>query len=272
MTAHDEWLAVAISAAQEAGAWLRAQWRKEHTVQWKGFRDIVTEADEAAETMIIERLLTAFPDHAATGEESGGDGSEARVRWLIDPVDGTTNFSRHNPNFSVSIAAVEDGVPVVGVVADPLREQIFSAVRGGGARWNDLPMATSSVTELAGAICAFDSPRDSVLRDALWHRIRQLMAKGRTIRALGSAALNMAYVAVGWTDLYVSLSLHPWDQAATGLMVQEAGGVVGTVSGEPWTPYSRAPVMAASSALLEAFYDLMSEAQASGALAAEEEA
>lgn len=246
------WLTTAMDIAEQAGALLRAQWRQAHTVQRKGPRDLVTETDVACEQLIVTHLRTVFPDHAVTAEESGADARESGVRWFIDPLDGTTNFAHHNPNFSVSIAAVENGLPVVGVVVDPLRQHTFAARRGGGATLNGTPIHVSAAADLSEVVFAVDSPRDPQRREAAWRNAGLLLARAHTMRALGSAALNMTYVAAGWVDLYLHLQLWPWDQAAAALLVQEAGGVLATVSGAPWTIFSPDPLAAATPELVTA--------------------
>ncbi|MGC9469334.1 MAG: inositol monophosphatase family protein [Anaerolineae bacterium] len=251
MTRYERWLRVALKVAEEAGAYARQVWGQEHVVQRKGFRDIVTQTDIALEGMILDRLHCAFPDHAVTSEEAGADVEERSVRWLVDPLDGTTNFSLNNPNFSIAIAAVDEGVPVVGVVVDPLRAQTFAAHAGGSATLNGRPLYVSRVGDLAAAVFAFDMPRDPELRRRMWTCVGRFLDQGRTVRALGSAALNMAYVAAGWVDGYFSVHMEPWDQTAPALLVREAGGVVATMSGEQWTPYSPDPLMAANPQLVE---------------------
>ena len=252
MTHYEQWLNVALQAAEEVGEYLRRAWRTDHAIQDKGYRDIVTDADIAAESIILDRLRAAFPDHAVTSEEAGADASGASVRWLVDPIDGTTNFSRNNPNFSTAIAAVEDGMPVVGVVYDSLRHQAFAACAGGGATLNGVPIHVSGTTELTSAIFAIDTPKESDLRQRMWGYISNFLVHGRTMRALGSAALNLAYVASGWVDGYLSVHMKPWDQAAGGLLVIEAGGVVSTISGDAWTPFRPDPLVAATPALMDA--------------------
>lgn len=260
MNRYDRWLRVALEAADKATTLLQSQWRQEHAVTVKGFRDIVTEMDVKCETLILDHLRDAFPNHAMTSEEAGADTDEANVRWMVDPIDGTTNFSHNNPNFCTSIAAVENGQPVVGVIAEPLRGYVFAARRDGGATFNGSPMHVSDVTALEAAVFAVDSPRDPEKRAAMWQYLGVLLTNGRTMRASGSAALNMAYIAAGWVDFYMHLTLYPWDQAAAGLLVQEAGGVVSTVSGNSWTPYCRDPLMASSPALLDEFRAFVAEA------------
>lgn len=259
MSEHARWLTVACEAAELAAAYVRSRWRQAHTVHHKGYRNIVTETDIEAERLIVAHLRAAFPEHAITTEEAGVLDAAGSVRWLIDPVDGTTNFSRNNPNFSISIAAVEAGEPVVAVVLAPVAAHCFTARRGGGAYLNGDPLHVSTTTRLEEAIFAIDSPRNPELRQQTWARIGVLLRRGYTLRALGSAALNIAYVAAGWIDLYFSLSLESWDQAAAALLVREAGGETATVSGVPWSPQARDPLMAASPALVTAFHAAMQE-------------
>lgn len=257
MNNYSLWLTTALDIAEKASALLRARWRQPHTVHIKGFRDFVTEADTACEQLILTHLRAAFPDHAVTSEEAGADVHESGVRWFIDPVDGTTNFARHNPNFSVSIAAVADGLPVVGVVVDPLHQHTFAAHRGGGATLNGTPIHVSSVTAMADVVFASDFPRNPERRSASWRNSGILLEHAQTMRATGSAALNMAYVAAGWVDLYLHMELYPWDQAAAALLVEEAGGVLATVSGAPWTIFSPDPLAAAAPELVTACRQLL---------------
>jgi myo-inositol-1(or 4)-monophosphatase len=249
-------LAVARSLALEAGALLRDLWRSSHEVYSKGYRNIVTEADFAAETLILGGLRKTYPDHAITSEEAGADVGTQQVRWLVDPLDGTTNFAHHNPNFCVSIAALRGNEPEVGVIYDPLREHLFTAVRGGGATFNDAPLRTSGLKELEDALFAVDWPRTPELREELGELVALALAHTRTQRNLGSAALNMAYVAAGWLDLYFAAQLSAWDQGAAVLMVREAGGGVGTLSGAPWKPGSFDPLLASTPQLFDAFVAL----------------
>jgi myo-inositol-1(or 4)-monophosphatase len=252
-----DWLSEAVEIAEAAGDLLIAHWLKEHDVRQKGFRNIVTDADIAAETMILSRLREAFPDHAVIAEESGDDGLDASVHWLVDPLDGTTNFSRNNPNFSVTLAAVEDRQrTVVGVVYDPIRRHRFTAYRGGGAKFNDRPIQCSGVSEIERCVFSVDWPRDPGLREEMWLIVGNLLAHGRTLRALGSAAMNMVYVAAGWLDFYVGMDLKPWDHAAPGLIVQEAGGTLETLSGTPATPFIPDPLLAATPELIQTFREL----------------
>ncbi|MBN1877526.1 MAG: inositol monophosphatase [Anaerolineae bacterium] len=247
---YSHWLTVACATAEEAGALVKSSWLNPHTVHLKGFRDIVTETDVAAERIILQRLREAFPDHAITSEEAGQDHNAAMVHWYVDPVDGTTNFARNNPNFCIAIAAVMETQPVVGVVFDPLRGHLFAASWGGGATLNGQPLRTSGITRVEDSIFSLDFPRDPTLRHQMWAYSDALLTHGRTMRTLGSAALNIAYVAAGWTDIYFHLTIQPWDQAAAGLIVQEAGGMMSTLSGTPWTPFCPDPIALSTPALL----------------------
>lgn len=257
MNQHEHWLAVALDAAQEAGTYLQGEWRKTHTVRSKGFRDIVTDADIVVEKIILDRLHAAFPDHGITSEEGGSATATQTTEWLIDPIDGTTNFSRNNPNFCTVIAALENKEVVVGVILAPIYNHVFSAVRGNGATLNGTPIHVSEVKRLSHMIFGLDSPRSPNVREKMMRRLGILLTHGRTMRALGSAALNMAYVAAGWTDFYLHANLQPWDQAAAALMIEEAGGAMGTLSGADWTPFSHDPLAAASKSLIKEFHELM---------------
>lgn len=250
MTTYRYWLDVALEASQAAASEIRRRWRAHHTIEQKGFRDIVTETDREAETIILDHLHTAFPSHRLTAEERDNEAESGGVQWLVDPLDGTTNFSRDNPNFSIAIAAVEGAIPVVGVVCDPLRSMTFAAVRDGGATLNGAPIQTSGRETLSTTVLGFDSPRDPARRRLMLEQLGALYPQVRTLRALGSAALNMVYVAAGWTDAYLSLRMRPWDQTASALIVQEAGGAVATVSGKTWTPFEPDPMMAATPTLM----------------------
>ncbi|MDX9955492.1 MAG: inositol monophosphatase family protein [Anaerolineae bacterium] len=250
------WLMVATDIAYEAGALLKTHWRSGDAVHSKGYRNIVTAADLAAEELILTRLRAAFPNHTITSEEAGADIEDTPARWYVDPLDGTTNFAHNNPNFCVSIAATREGIPVVGVIYDPLRDFLFAATRNGGATLNNAPIHCSGITALSEATFAADWPRDPQPRLELWARASRLMVEARTLRVLGAAALNMAYVAAGWFDLYLARTLSPWDMAAGVLIAQEAGAVASTLNGAPWTLEHSDLVLAATPALLQTWLQL----------------
>ena len=256
------WLEEVVAIAEAVRDLVRPAWMQRHDIRRKGPRDIVTEMDLAAEALVLRRLRESFPTHAITSEEAGSDAEEAHVRWYVDPIDGTTNFSRHNPNFSLSLAAVVDGEPLVGVVCDILRGHCFAARRGAGATLNGRPLHVAATATIEAAIFGIDWPREPPIRRRMWRIAGRLLERAQTLRTLGSAALMMSYVAPGWIDLYLCGRLHPWDQAAAALLVREAGGVLGTISGGPWHPAAPDPLIAATPALLEAAHRLIDEAEA----------
>ena len=190
MNDFNRWAEIAQEIAAEAGELLRQRYGTTHTIQQKGFRDIVTDVDLEVEALIVARLRASFPQHAIVTEESEGDAAtdQAPVRWLIDPIDGTTNFSRHNPNFCLSIGAVttetgiEDEQPVVGVIMEPLRDYCFVAYRGGGARLNGQSIHTSATTTIDHAVLGSDMPRDPARRAEHLALVTGLLAHARTVR------------------------------------------------------------------------------------------
>ncbi len=246
------WLQTAQTIAQQVLQLLQAEASVPHHVELKGYRDPVTEVDQRANHLILQALRTAFPEHGIHSEESAPERDEAEVVWWVDPLDGTTNFSRGLPLFGVALAALHRGVPVVGVVLDGVRGECFAAARGHGATLNGVPLRASGVETLDAAMVALEWPRDNVLRYQTWQRLGRLVPQVRGLRALGSAALGMAYVAAGRLDVYFAHTLSLWDQAASVLLIQEAGGLVLDLYGGPWTPDTRAPLVAATPALAQA--------------------
>ncbi|WP_126539581.1 inositol monophosphatase family protein [Aerosticca soli] len=200
--------------------------------------DFASEVDRLAEAEIVKELRRAYPDHAILAEEGGAIGKGA-LTWVIDPLDGTHNYLRGIPHFSVSIALVDKGVPVYGVVFDPLRGELFTASRGDGAYLNDRRIRVSRREGLAGAMIATGFPyRQRAHLDAQLAMTRALLAEAEDIRRSGSAALDLAYVAAGRYDGYFELGLKPWDMAAGALLVQEAGGRYGDLAGRDGLPAS----------------------------------
>jgi myo-inositol-1(or 4)-monophosphatase len=224
---------IAVRAARKAGSViLRHHGRIDRlTVAEKSANDFVSEVDRAAEQAIIEIIRKAYPDHAILAEESGlRAGSD--YRWLIDPLDGTTNFLHGFPQFSVSIALEHRGRGVSAVVYDPLREELFVADQGGGAYLNDHRIRVSGQKGLPGALIGTGIPfRDQSHIDAYLAMLRAMVRDTAGIRRPGSAALDFAYVASGRLDGFWELGLSPWDFAAGALLVREAGGTVTDLSG-----------------------------------------
>jgi myo-inositol-1(or 4)-monophosphatase len=201
-------------------------------VQDKNFNDFVTEVDRAAEAAIIDVLHEAYPKHAILAEESGKTGSSEFV-WIIDPLDGTTNFLHGLPQFAVSIALAERGVLTHAVVYDPSRNELFTASRGSGAFLNDRRLRVSKRIRLTGSLIGTGFPyRDFSHVDAYIGIFRDLMKTTAGLRRPGSASLDLAYVAAGRYDGFFEIGLKAWDIAAGALLITEAGGLVGDMEGE----------------------------------------
>jgi len=227
-------LAVATEAAQAAGAILRRAYAaRPGPVERKGAVDLVTETDRACERAVREVLGRHTPDLPILGEEQGG-ASSAATRWVVDPLDGTTNFVHGFPWFAVSIALEVDGVPEVGVVLDPLRDLAFTAQRGRGAHANGERLRVSRVDALDDALIATGFPYDRRERaDFYLARLRAVLLRCQGIRRAGAASLDLARVAAGQLDAYWEFGLQPWDVAAGHLLVTEAGGRVTAHDGGP---------------------------------------
>ena len=227
-------LQTAIEAAQQAGRNILERYPGERKLTVKGYRDLVTDADIAAEEVIIDLIRVRFPDHAILSEEAGGNEISSGYTWVVDPLDGTTNYAHHHPVFAVSIGVLQDGNPLMGVIHDPMRNHTFVAHRGGGARLNDVPIHVSRVANLGNAMVGLDWGHSNEMRRLILFYLHQIIPHCGTVRILGSAALAMAYVAAGWLDAYFSVGLKPWDTAAGTLMITEAGGRCSTLKGEAY--------------------------------------
>jgi myo-inositol-1(or 4)-monophosphatase len=225
---------LAIASAHRAGDHLRDQFGKEVGVRRKGAIDLVTEADHAAEALAIEVIRATRPADAILAEERGGEGEGARVRWLIDPLDGTTNFAHAFPFFAVSIGVEVDGVLAAGAVHVPMLGEMFAAARGTGATLNGRPIAVSRVERLTDAFLATGFPYDIRVNPVnnLDHFAR-FATRALAIRRPGAAAIDLAYVACGRFDGFWELRLAPWDVAAGMVLILEAGGQLTTLDGAP---------------------------------------
>jgi myo-inositol-1(or 4)-monophosphatase len=219
-------LEAAISAAREAGRVLREGFGWQHSVRYKGEVDLVTEVDEQAERVIREILLEAFPAYGVLAEEGGALAGEVDARWIVDPLDGTTNYAHGLPIFAVSIALERAGEVVLGVVHDPMREETFIAERGGGATLNDEPVRVSDTDEPIQALIATGFPYDRAEMPEALELFGRFAALTRSMRRLGSTALDLCYVAAGRLDGYYERGIWAWDIAAGSLILEEAGGKV----------------------------------------------
>lgn len=226
-----EILEVAIRAARDAGEVLRS-WSHRFTVSEKGPSDLVTEADLAAQNAIVSNVTSAFPQHDLLGEESlSVCHGKSGYRWVIDPLDGTSNYVHGFPYFGVSIGVELDGHPHVGVIFDPNRDEMFTAVAGNGARLNNALIRPSTAGRLSDAFLVASLPRRAAPNDAAVVRFLRAIPVSESVQRTGSAALNLAYVACGRIDAFWSSSLKPWDMAAGVLIVREAGGSVTSLDG-----------------------------------------
>jgi myo-inositol-1(or 4)-monophosphatase len=241
-------LDVALEAAQAAGEAIRARYARPVDVQHKGLRNYVTDVDLEAEQVILDVLRRRCPEHDVLTEESPPEARRSRYRWVIDPIDGTLNFSRGHPCFSVSVALTLDGAPVVGVVYDPLRDQCFAAQAGEGATCDGAPIHASGTETMIEAVIGMDWTRDAISRARNAALIGRLAEGCNVIRSCGSAALALCYVAAGWWDAYWHLGAQPWDLAAGALIVREAGGQVTDLAGRRWA-LDTAPVLASNGLL-----------------------
>ncbi|HEY4690832.1 MAG TPA: inositol monophosphatase family protein [Anaerolineae bacterium] len=246
-------LSTAVQGARAAGAVALDRFHTPVTISEKGFRDIVTEVDVLAQDAAVAAIRARFPDAAILGEENLQPPPDAETLWIVDPIDGTTNYARHFPCFSVSIGVVERERPIIGVIYDPLRDHLFTAERGRGAHWNGSPIRVSTVNRLQDAILALDWGRSADVRDQSLALLYSIAAECRSVRAIGSAALGMCYLAAGWVDLWFNLALKPWDGAAGQVIVEEAGGRITTPDREAWN-YTR-PGALASNGLLHSAFD-----------------
>jgi myo-inositol-1(or 4)-monophosphatase len=227
-------LNIAIGAARAAGNMIIRYINRIDSVavQSKRRNDFVSEVDRLAEREIIAVIRRAYPQHAILAEESGGHGGSDEYQWLVDPLDGTTNFLHGFPQYAVSIALKHRDSSQLGVVYDPFKEELFTAYRGAGATLNSRRIRVSQATSLSGALLGTGIPyRPDQDLDAYLVTLKALMPDTAGIRRAGSAALDLAYVACGRLDGFWEFGLRPWDMAAGTALVQEAGGMLGDISG-----------------------------------------
>jgi myo-inositol-1(or 4)-monophosphatase len=232
---HRPLVAEALALAAAAGQLLLRHFRAPSGVRLKGVADLVTAADEECQALVARRLRRRFPDHGLLSEEGIDSAPQARWRWILDPLDGTKNFARGLPNFCVSLAAARDGRVELGVVHDPIHAETFVAVRGHGAWCNRRPIRVSAVRTLAGAFLGTGVPhRARHFAGSLGRTFARFAARSMGVRDRGAGALDLCYVACGRLDGYWEIDQSPWDIAAGGLMVAEAGGRMSDFRGGPF--------------------------------------
>ncbi len=234
-----EYLNFSIELAREAGGVLKHYMNREKQVELKGRANLVTVADKESEALVIRRIGERYPHHAILAEESGASGS-GEGKWIIDPLDGTTNFAHQYPFFCVSIGFEQKGQVVCGAVYDPCRDQMFSAARGLGAFMNGERLQVSEVEALGSALLLTGFPytvREKI--DAAMSPFKAFMIESQGVRRGGSAALDMCHTAMGSCDGFWEMDLHAWDTAAGLVILEEAGGRVTDFSGRPFSVYGK---------------------------------
>ncbi len=228
----------AVKAARKAGTIINraAQDVSAIKVMNKTFNDFVSEVDHASEQAIIETLKEVYPDHGFLGEESGQQQNNSEYLWIIDPLDGTTNFLHGFPQYAISIALLHQGQLNQAVVYDPTNNLLFTASKGGGAFLNDRRIRVSQRTKLQMSLIGTGFPfREFQYLDTYMAMLKEMIKNTSGIRRPGAAALDLCYVAAGWTDGFWEINLSPWDIAAGALIIKEAGGIVGDFEGnESW--------------------------------------
>lgn len=225
----------AIDIARRAGALLLEGLKSQPRIELKSPFEVVTDMDRASEQLILSAIRAEFPGHAILAEESGGAFDGAQPTWLIDPLDGTNNYAHGFPCFAVSLALWAEQQPLLGVVYDPLRDELFSASAGGGAYCNDRPLQVSRVTTLGAALVSTGFPYNYA--SSASNNLREfdrVQARCQGVRRAGAAALDLAYVAMGRLDAHWEIDLKPWDTGAAALILREAGGRLSDKCGGPW--------------------------------------
>ena len=235
-----EQLDFAIELARDAGDVLKHYMSREKQIEFKGRANLVTVADKESEALIIRQIRERYPDHSILAEESGASGSsdDGVGKWIIDPLDGTTNFAHQYPFFCVSIGFEREGKLLCGAVYDPSRDEMFSAARGQGAFMNGQPLRVSDVEPLRRALIMTGFPYG--FREKIKTAMAQFEAflfESQAVRRGGSAALDLCYAALGRVDGFWEMDLHAWDTAAGVVIVEEAGGRVTDFSGGPFSVY-----------------------------------
>jgi myo-inositol-1(or 4)-monophosphatase len=245
---------VAVRAAQEAGAFLLENYGRIGSIEHKGDRNLVTNVDKQAQSIIVDRIRAAFPGHGILAEEDGLAQTDKEYTWVVDPLDGTHNYVRNIPLFGVSIGIAHLGVYVAGVIFMPCAGELYVAESGAGAFKNEARIRVSGIGELKEASLSFDSGIRYHPRQLL-PLLGEVADKSFNVRMFGSSARNLSYVAEGVLDAAIEFEDQPWDSAAGVCLVQEAGGVVKAFDGSPMTVTTKGYV--ASNGLLQSGLEAM---------------
>ncbi|MBL8820253.1 MAG: inositol monophosphatase [Planctomyces sp.] len=253
-------LQTARIAARAAGEILKSYYHNGVQMRSKGGPDLVSDADLSAERCIVREIQSAFPTHTILGEEETSGNASAEHLWIVDPLDGTTNFAHHIPHFAVSIGYYHQGVAQCGVVWNPIREDWFEAVRGQGAYHNGVRMAVGSETRLSDVLIGIGFYYDrGAMMEATLMGVRDCFRQNiHGVRRFGTASLDLAHVALGYYGAYFEYQLSPWDFAAGRLLVEEAGGKVTTCHGLEVPLNQKTSVLASNSILHEAMLPVIS--------------
>lgn len=248
----NQYCAVASTLIRAAGANALAHFRKNMAVEQKGLGEAVTEIDRANERMLRQSLIEHFPETSVLGEEFGGNFGSGGA-WVIDPIDGTTNYTRGIAHWCVSIGLIWNGLPVVGVIYDPSHDEMFSAVRGQGAKLNGIPISCSPTNRLASSLICIGLTRAGSPTITASH-VAALAQDGASVRSQGAGALTLAHCAVGRVDAFFEHGIHLWDVAAAALILTEAGGRLAHRF-DPATPKDGFPLLGTAPGL----FDTMTE-------------
>ncbi len=231
---------VGMASAYAGGKVLKTYFEGPNQISKKGITDLVTEADVAAEKAIISTIRRTFPDHSVLAEESGASSGRDRFQWIIDPLDGTTNFAHRLPFYAVSIAFMENGQTKLGMVLNPVMGELFYANAGRGAWLNNKPIEVSSVETLIDALLITGFPYETGNQfEVMTNRFTTALKSSQGMLRLGSAALDLCYVACGRSDGFWQHHLNPWDTAGGALIVTEAGGQVTDLKGDNYHPFKK---------------------------------
>lgn len=252
-------LKAALDAARSAGDIILEVAKGSHRISKKGEIDLVTEADIQSEKAVVDALAGHFPEDAVLTEESEGRKGESGRTWILDPLDGTTNFAHGFPMYAVSIALYESGKVSLGVVLNPVSGEEFRGIRGQGSYLNDNPLKVSQTRSLENALLATGFPYDIHQKpDHVLHLFKEMTLRARGVRRAGSAALDLCFLAAGRFDGFWEEKLHPWDTAAGALIVEEAGGIVTAFDGSPYSPWDKT-ITAGNPFIHEAMLEILKE-------------
>jgi myo-inositol-1(or 4)-monophosphatase len=255
-----EYLETAVELARAAGDVLKYYAGREKGVEYKGRANLVTVADRESEDLIIRGIRSRYPTHAILAEESGTSGTNgghAEFRWVVDPLDGTTNFAHQYPFYCVSIGVEQAGEVICGAVYDPYRDEMFTGARGRGAYVNGDRLRVSGVEQLSQALLITGFPynfREHI--DTIVAQFRGFLLEAQAVRRGGSAALDLCYLAAGRCDGFWELHLHPWDTAAAKIIAEEAGGMTTDFNGQPFSIYMR-ELLASNSRIHRAMQEIV---------------